>query len=103
MTRVEQPPKLVGETATYTWDFASRLASGETISSAGITVTVYSGTDASPSSILSGSPSVSGTTITQKLTAGTLGVLYNVIAQATTSLSQVLQLSSIIAIVPPTT
>lgn len=101
MTRVEQPPKLIGVTQKYTWDFASLLAAGETISTTAVTASVYSGTDASPSSILSGSPSSSGTVLTQAVTAGTLGVIYQVIAQITTSASQTLQLASLIAIVPP--
>ena len=101
MTRVEQPPKLAGATQTYQWDFASLLAAGETISSAAATASVYSGTDATPSTILSGSPSSSGTVVSQNLTGGTLGVIYQVLVQIVTSASQTLQLSSLVAIVPP--
>lgn len=99
MTRVELAPKLLGETADYQFDFSSRLAVGETISSATVTATVYSGTDASPSSIINGADSTSGAIVTQSITGGVLGVLYELICAATTSTGQVLQLVGILAIV----
>lgn len=70
------------------FDFAQFLAAGETISSATVTATVYSGTDASPSSIISGSASISGTQVTQTITAGTSGVTYLLVCAATSSASQ---------------
>jgi flagellar biosynthesis protein FliR len=98
--RVELPPKLVGETATYTFDFTSRLAATETISAQSVTVAVYSGTDATPSSLLSGSASASGHIVSQKLIGGTLGVIYEITCQITSSLSQILQLTGYLAIIP---
>ena len=104
MTRVELPPKLIGETRTYQVDFASLLAAGETISSVATTVaSVYSGTDASPSAILSGSASNSGSVVSQKITAGTLGVIYQILLQVTTSTSQILQIVGLIAVIPTQT
>ena len=100
MSRVIQPGKLLGETKNYTWDFTSSLGASETISAAVCTASVYSGTDASPSSLLSGSASISGQTVSQLLTAGTLGVIYEVLCTITTSLGQTLQLSSYVAVVP---
>jgi hypothetical protein len=98
--RADLLPKRIGETKTYVFDFSSDLAVGETISSATVTATVYSGTDASPSSILSGSDSTSGAVVSQNITAGTLGVIYELICAATTSLNQVLQQVGLLAIIP---
>lgn len=99
-TRIELPSKLLGETKTYYFDFASQLAAGETISSATVVATVYSGTDATPSNIISGSDSASGSIVSQLITAGTLGVIYELLCSATTSTGQVLQLCGLLAIVP---
>ena len=101
MSRADLPAKLQGETATYQFDFSSRLASGEAISTQSCAATVYSGTDASPSSLISGSATASGAIVSQKLTAGTVGVIYEVICTITTSLSQTLQLAGYVAVVQP--
>lgn len=98
--RVELQPKLVGATQTYQFDFASLLAQGETISTQTVAATVYSGTDASPSSIISGSATASGTIVSQKITAGTLGVIYQLKCTITTSASQTLVLTGYLAIIP---
>lgn len=100
MTRVELEPKLVGETKTYKFDFLSNLAIGETISTQTCTATVWSGTDASPSSIISGSASASGSIVSQKITAGTLGVIYELLCTITTSAGQTLQQVGYLAIQP---
>jgi hypothetical protein len=102
MSRVTLEGKLFSETVTETFDFLSRLAVGETISAAAVAATVYSGTDASPSAILSGSPSISGSKVTQKITAGTLGVVYKLMCTVTTSTSQLLVLAAFLVIVPDT-
>lgn len=101
MQRAELPAKLAGETATYTFDFSSQLASGETIVTQVCAATVYSGTDLTPSAIISGSATASGAVVSQKITAGTLGVLYEVICTITTSASQTLQQAGIVAVIPP--
>ena len=92
--------KQSGETVTIPFSFLSHLATGETISSASTTATVYSGTDASPSSIISGAPSISGSTVSQKVIGGTLGVTYVLVCSATTSTGQVLQISGYLVIIP---
>lgn len=99
-TRQELPPKLAGEIVNVTFDFSSRLGIGETISTQTVTATVYSGTDASPSAIISGSASVSGAVVTQKLTGGVLGVLYKLLCAVTTSAGQTLQVAAFLAIAP---
>ena len=93
-------PKLLGETKTITFDFTSNLAIGETVSTQTVTATVYSGTDASPSGVISGSASTSGAVVSQKITGGVLGVMYELLCQITTSLGQTLQQSAFLAVVP---
>lgn len=98
--RVDLPNKYVSETKTITFDFTSLLASGETISTESCTATVYSGTDASPSSIISGSATVSGAVVSQNITAGVVGVIYYIACSITTSLSQTLKLVGFLAVLP---
>ncbi len=100
MSRVTLQPKLAGETVATVFDFTSRLAATETISTQVVTATTYSGTDASPSSIVSGSASASGQKVTQKITGGTLGVTYVLLCTITTSASQTLELSAFLTIIP---
>lgn len=99
-SRVDLPAKLVGESANYQFDFSSRLAVGETLSTAVVTASTYSGTDASPSSLVSGSASISGAVVTQKIVAGTLGVLYELLCTVTTSAGQTLLLAGFLAVLP---
>lgn len=100
MSRVIFEGKLANESEILTFDFTSRLAAAETISTASVAATVYSGTDASPSSIISGSSTISGQTVTQLVIAGTLGVVYELLCTITTSLGQTLQLAGFLAVVP---
>lgn len=92
--------KYLGETKTYVFDFTSQLAAGETVSTGVVTATVYSGTDSSPSSIVSGSATVATPRVSQAITAGTLGVTYFVICTATTSASQTLILGAYLTVIP---
>lgn len=98
--RVEFQGKLAGETVILPFDFTSRMSASETISTKVVTATVYTGTDSSPSSIVNGSATSSGQIVSQSITAGTLGVVYELLCTITTSLSQTLQLSGYLAIVP---
>ena len=85
--------KRVSEVLFLAVDWVNRMPSGTTLSSATNWVaTVKSGTDASPSSIISGSAAVSGSLTTQKITAGTDGVVYYLEAAAVTSDAQTLEL-----------
>lgn len=97
-TRQTLPAKFLGETVKYEFDFAGQLAQGETISTATVAAAVYSGTDASPSSIVSGSASISGSVVTQAITAGVLGVIYELTCTITTSASQTLQMTGYLPI-----
>ena len=102
-SRVTFPPKLQGSTQNVTFDFISLLAVGETISTKTVTNTVYSGVDASPSAMISGSASSSGTIVTQAITAGVVGVIYYLTCTITTSASQTLVLTGFLTVIPNVT
>lgn len=98
--RIVQKSKLLGESLVLPFDFLSSLALGETISTKVVTATVFSGVDASPSSVISGAATSSGSVVSQKVTGGVLGVIYELLCQITTSAGQTLQMSSFLAVVP---
>jgi len=87
---------------TY-FDFTGDLAVAETISTQVTTATVFSGTDANPAAIISGSATASGAIVTQKLTAGTLGVVYTLLCTITTSAGQTLTRAGYLAILKEAT
>jgi hypothetical protein len=91
------------DTKIFYFDFTSNLAVGETISTQTVSATVWSGTDATPSNIISGSASASGAIVSQKITAGTLGVTYTILCTITTSLGQTLTQAGYLAIVKEAT
>jgi hypothetical protein len=93
-------PKKVGETCNMPFDFVADLGTAETLISSSVTASVYTGVDASPSAVLQGSSSISGTQVNQLCTAGVVGTLYKILAQATTSLGQVLEISMYLAVMP---
>ncbi len=84
--------KFVEETVILTFDFAKLLATGETILIAEWDVAVAAGADPTPNNTKSGVASITGSKISQKITAGVSGVTYTHEAKATTSLGQVLVL-----------
>lgn len=70
--------KAVSEVIPLVVDFSDRLQAGESINGVAVSVSVFSGTDATPSAILSGAATYSGTQVTQKVTGGVAGVIYNI-------------------------
>lgn len=99
-TNVQFPSKLAGSTLTINFDFISNLAVSETISTQVVTATVYSGTDANPSAMISGSASASGTIVSQSVTGGVEGVVYYLKCTITTSTGQTLVQTGFLAVVP---
>ena len=81
-------PKRVDEDWVVTFDFVQRLGPNETISTATYTATTFSGTDASPGDIISGSATVTGSKVTQLIINGLDGVTYQLQCEITTSNSQ---------------
>jgi len=100
MSEQELPGKTPNENINQVFDFTSRLASGETISSATTVAATYSGTDESPENLVAGASSISGARVTQKIIGGNLGVTYLLLCTAITSLGQTLQISAYLSIVP---
>ena len=100
MSRVILSPKLVGETKTITFDFTSMLAVGETISTKSTAASVFSGVDGSPSNVISGAASNSGAVVSQGVTGGVAGTIYNLLCTITTSTSQTLILGGFLAVLP---
>ncbi len=81
------------------FNFTSDLAAGEVLNSATVTASVYSGTDSSPSSIISGSDSISGPEVSQLIVDGLEGVIYVLNCEVITNLSQILNKSVFLAVV----
>lgn len=98
--RADLPTLRVGQTQTVWFDFTGDLASGETLSSPTVSASVYSGTDANPSAILIGSPSISGARVSQKIAGGTAGVIYQVVCTASTSAGQTVRQAGYVATIP---
>lgn len=82
------------------FDFISVLEPSETISSATVTASVYTGYDSNPSAILSGAPIVSGTTVKQYVTGGVTGTIYGITCTIRTSLGETMTQSGFLAIDP---
>ncbi len=90
--------KRIDEDLKLTFDCTNDLASAETISTATVTATVYSGTDASPQSIVSGSETISGQTVTQVVKDGLEDVTYLLECQITTDQSQTVHLMALLPV-----
>lgn len=101
--RTTLPSKYTSETVSALFDFTGQLAVGETISTAAATCAVFSGVDSSPSAVISGSATASGSQVTQLLTGGVTGVIYDITVTITTSLSQTLVTNAYLAVIPSTT
>lgn len=100
MSRVTFPPKLASEKLALEFDFTSRLAASETISTKSVVAVVYSGSDPTPQNLIFGSATASGQVVTQLVRDGVLGVMYEVTCTITTSAGQTLQLAGYLAVVP---
>ncbi len=74
--------KLIPETITIVFSFEQQFTSVVTLSLPSCTVTVLSGTDVVPLQILTGNPTVSGFTVSQKITLGYGGVIYGILCTA---------------------
>lgn len=99
MTREDFSPKQPAEVKSVTFDFTSDLAVGETISTKSVAASVYAGVDASPSSLVSGAASSSGAVVSQLITGGVAGVIYELACTITTSAGQTLQRLGLLPVV----
>lgn len=94
-------PSDTGESESYTFDFSNDFATSETISSATWSISVVSGTDASASSRLVGSPSNTSTKSSQRVTGLQDGVTYLLRAVVITSAGNTISLYSHVAASAP--
>lgn len=94
--------KRQAEVNPFACNFAQQLEDGESIveGSWEYTVSVIWGSDPSPSSILLGTPTLSGTVVTQRLQQGIPGCIYLVNLQVTTSNSRIIQQTEKLAVLP---
>lgn len=87
-------PKTPTEEEKFSFDFAGLLAVGETLTGTPtVTSHVIRGTDPSPGSMISGTATISGTKVTQKIIGGVEGVIYCIKCQVDTSAAQKLELT----------
>jgi len=82
-------PKDPDSVEFFNWDFTAVLIAGDSIASVVSTV-VTSGDSAL---VLEGSPALSGSLVSQRISGGTLGTEYTVRCRITTTLGETLDLS----------
>jgi hypothetical protein len=85
---VDWSPKDPDEILPLGIDLEPLLASGETLLVVASAMRVERGTDATPSAMLLGSPTIVGTTVQQWVQGGVLGVSYRLAFTADTSLGK---------------
>lgn len=99
MTLLTQPSKDVAETIPLVFNFSGKLQYGETITGAASSCTLFSGTDANPSAVLSGSPTFTETGVTQNVTGGLAGNIYTIVVAITGSGSHNYIITSRLAVI----
>mgnify|MGYP001586745624 CR=1 FL=1 len=95
---VTNASKLQLATISLTADFLSQLALSETLTAITTSIVVSSGTDATPSAVLDGLPTTSGSVATQVVTAGVSGVIYLINFNGTTSAGNELIIQTYLAV-----
>lgn len=93
--------KLTTENELFSFNYSPILADGETLNTATCVVQVKDGSDPNPSSILVGSPAISGAVAVQRVSGGLNGVTYRLEMTVTTSLTNVYTLIGDLAIYSP--
>jgi hypothetical protein len=78
------PNKAAGEKVTLTFDFEPEIG-GDAIVTKSCAVELVSGTDANPSAMLNGSPTVSGQKVYQSIMGGVTGAKYDIVCTITTA------------------
>lgn len=82
-------PKDIAESKIVEFPFGSEMGSGEAIASATVTITVVTGTDAAPGTMLIGLPVTAGTSVLQRVAGGVVGVTYHIKATVTSTTGSV--------------
>ncbi len=99
--RIEIEAKKIGEIVTVPFDFTGKSGPLEEIDSASVTVSVFSGVDASPSAIRSGTAEVVGLIVYQQFTGGVAGTVYLAVCRANFSDGSRAEISAYIGIESP--
>lgn len=73
------------ETVTLGFDMSNLLVHGETLSTATFATSVKTGVDPAAAAMVSGTATIDGLKAMNKITAGVIGVVYEVEATVTTS------------------
>ena len=84
-------PKRPSEKITLGMDFVNLLGSGESISSTQWSIISVRPLNVSTAGMLTGSATISGTKVFQQVQAGTNNTIYEITAQITTSLTNILE------------
>lgn len=90
--------KLADETLNVDFGFTEDLAIGETILSAVVTSAVYTGEDDNPSAMISDTASITDGVVSQLITGGVAGVIYELVCTVMTD-TQVLQDAELLAVI----
>lgn len=99
MSRQVIPGKYAGESRVVAFNFLSQLDFGDSVASAVTVATVFSGVDLAPA-IVSGPAVVSGTLANQVVSAGIIGVIYDLACSALTTNGRTLTINAFLAILP---
>jgi hypothetical protein len=78
-----------GELEVGVFPFADRLEAGETISTVEVVSVVAMGTDAAPEAVLVGAPIVDASNVLHRIVGTVPGVIYHLVAKATTSTGRI--------------
>jgi hypothetical protein len=78
-----------GELEVGVFPFADRLEAGETIVTTEVVSVVAIGDDAAPSAVLVGAPIVDGSNVLHRIVGTVPGVIYHLVAKATTSTGRI--------------
>jgi hypothetical protein len=73
------PVKLSSTVVPVEVDFISQLQGDDAVTAIEVTVSVFSGVDADPDAILSGSPTLAQNRVTQVITGGVVGVMETIL------------------------
>jgi len=90
--------KYVNETIPITFDFLDSLKLGETVQAATIIITVFSGSDPDPSSLLYQAVKITGTVVSQDIRLGIAGTIYEIVFEVAGTLGTTSSRSTSLAI-----
>ena len=93
--------KITNDSEQFTFDYTPVMGSSETISSATCTIVVKEGSDSSPSTMLVGTPVISGFKVAQRISGGLDGVTYSIQMTATTSATNVYTIVGDLPVIAP--